>query len=75
MTAEGITEPLRWTLDQIKTRLPSMVAEAGYADIVKMTDRRWMTQSLSQVEKVVFANLIVKIVMSQPPQPSLKMYR
>jgi len=74
MNAEGITEPIRWTLDQLKTRLPSMVGEAGHDVIAKMIDQQTIAQNLSQVEKVVFANLIVKIVMSEPPQPSLKVY-
>jgi len=51
-----------------------MVAEAGPDVIAKMIDQQAIAQNLSQVEKVVFANLIVKIVMSEPPQPSLKMY-
>ena len=74
MNAEGITDAVHSTLDQLKTRLSSMVAEAGYDDFAKMTNQQWLTQSLSQVEKVVFANVIVKILMSKPPQPSLKMY-
>ena len=35
MNAEGIADPVRWTLEQLKTRLPSMVAEAGYAESAK----------------------------------------
>jgi hypothetical protein len=54
MKAEGITDPVRWTLDQLKTRLPSMVAEAGYADIAKAIDQEAIAQSLSRVEKEIF---------------------
>ncbi|MSP39461.1 MAG: hypothetical protein EXR70_13320 [Deltaproteobacteria bacterium] len=57
MIAEGIADPVRWTLDQLKTRLPSMVAEAGYADIAKNIDQHAIAQSLSQVEKDIFAKI------------------
>jgi hypothetical protein len=57
MNAEGITDPVRWTLDQLKTRLPSMVAEAGYADIAKTIDQQAITQSLSRVEKEILAKI------------------
>jgi hypothetical protein len=66
MNAEGVNGSVRWTLDQLKTRRPSMVAEAGYDDITKMIDQKAIAQSLSQVEKDIFANVIVKIVMSAP---------
>jgi hypothetical protein len=51
MNAEGIKDPVRWTLDQLKTRLPAMVAEAGYSDIAKTIDQQAIARSLSQVEK------------------------
>ena len=57
MIAEGITDPVRWTLDQLKTRLPSMVSEAGYAEIAKSIDQQAIAQSLSQVEKAIFAKM------------------
>jgi hypothetical protein len=57
MNAEGITDPVRWTLEQLKTRLPSMVAEAGYADIAKTIDQPAIAQSLVRVEKDIFAKL------------------
>ena len=49
--------PVRWTLEQLKTRLPSMVAEAGYADIAKAIDQQAIAQSLSLAEKDIFAKL------------------
>ena len=57
MNAEGIADPVRWTLDQLKTRLPSMVTEAGYADIAKTIDQPAIAQSLVRVEKDIFAKL------------------
>jgi hypothetical protein len=57
MNAEGITDPVRWTLDQLKTRLPSMVAEAGYLDIAKSVDQQAIAQSLSRVEKDILAKV------------------
>jgi hypothetical protein len=57
MNAEGITDPVRWTLEQLKTRLPSMVAEAGYDEVAKTVDQTAIAQSLSRVEKDIFAKL------------------
>jgi hypothetical protein len=57
MKDEGIEDPVRWTLDQLKTRLPSMVAEAGYDEIAKMIDQKAIAYSLSQVEKDIFAKI------------------
>ena len=57
MNAEGITDPVRWTLEQLKTRLPSMVAEAGYADIAKTIDQQSIVQSLARAEKAILAKI------------------
>jgi hypothetical protein len=57
MNAEGITDPVRWTLDQLKSRLPAMVAEAGYDDIAKAINQQAIAQNLSQVEKDIFAKI------------------
>jgi len=57
MNAEDIADPVRWTLEQLTTRLPSMVAEAGYADIAKTIDQPEIAQSLVRVEKDIFAKL------------------
>lgn len=57
MNAEGITDPVRWTLEQLKTRLPSMVAEAGYGDIAKAIDQLAIAQSLARVEEDILAKL------------------
>jgi len=57
MNAEGITDPVRWTLEQLKTRLPSMVAEAGYGDIANAIDQLAIAQSLARVEEDILAKL------------------
>jgi hypothetical protein len=57
MNDEGISDPVRWTLDQLKTRLPSMVTEAGYAEIAKRIDQTAIANRLSQVEKDILAKI------------------
>jgi len=57
MNAEGIAEPVRWTLDQLKTRLPSLVKAAGYEEIAKRIDQDAIAARLSQVEKDIFAKV------------------
>ena len=57
MNAEGITDPVRWTLEQLKTRLPTMIEEAGYTEVAKTVDQAAIAQSLSRVEKDIFAKL------------------
>ena len=57
MNAEGITDPVGWTLNQLKTRLSAMVTEAGYDDIAKTIDQQAIAERLSQVEKDIFAKI------------------
>ena len=57
MIAEGIKDPVRWTLEQLKTRLPALVSEAGYGDIAKSIDQPAIALSLSQVENDIFAKM------------------
>ena len=57
MKEEGIEDPLRWTLDQLKTRLSSMVTEAGYGEIARKIDQKAIAENLSRVEKDIFAKL------------------
>jgi hypothetical protein len=57
MNAEGIADPVRWTLDQLKTRLPSMVTEAGYEEIAKRIDQTAIANRFSQVEKDILAKI------------------
>ncbi|MBM2803991.1 MAG: hypothetical protein HW419_1884 [Deltaproteobacteria bacterium] len=55
MNAEGIADPVSWTLDQLKTRLPALVSEAGYEEIAKAIDQKAIAHRLSEVEKDIFA--------------------
>jgi len=57
MNAEGIRDPVRWTLEQLKTRLPSMLAEAGYSHIAKTIDQDSIALSLGQVENEILAKI------------------
>jgi len=57
MNAEGIMDPVGWTLEQLKTRLPAMVAEAGCGDLAETIDQQAIAQTLSQVEKDIFAKI------------------
>lgn len=57
MNAEGIADPVRWTLDQLKTRLPAMVTQAGYEEIAMRIDQNAIADRLSQVEK----DILVKV--------------
>jgi hypothetical protein len=55
MTEEGIEDPVRWTLDQLKTRLPSMVTEAGYEEIAKRIDQQSVAENLTRFEPDILA--------------------
>ncbi|MGH7782890.1 MAG: DUF7700 domain-containing protein, partial [Candidatus Binatia bacterium] len=57
MKDEGIEDPVRWTLEQLKTRLPSLVAEAGYEEIARTIDQKAIANRLSQVEKDILAKV------------------
>ena len=35
MKGEGVEDPVRWTLEQLKTRFPTMVKQAGYEEIAE----------------------------------------
>ena len=55
MKDEGIEDPVRWTLDQLKTRFPSMVKEAGYEGIAERIDQRTITDQLTRLEREIIA--------------------
>jgi hypothetical protein len=55
MKEEGIEDPVRWTLDQLKARLPSMVTEAGYEEIAKRIDQQAIANDLTQFEPDILA--------------------
>jgi hypothetical protein len=50
MKDEGVEDPVRWTLDQLKTRFPSMVKQAGYEEIAERIDQQGIADRLTQLE-------------------------
>jgi hypothetical protein len=55
MKEEGIEDPVGWTLEQLKTRLPSMVTEAGYDKIAKRIDQQAIADRLRRFEPEIRA--------------------
>ena len=50
MKDEGIEDPVRWTLEQLKTRLPSMIKQAGYKEIAERIDQQAIADHLTRLE-------------------------
>ena len=55
MKDEGVEDPVRWTLDQLKTRFPSMVRQAGYEEIADRIDQRAITDQLTRLEREIIS--------------------
>ena len=55
MKEEGIGDPVGWTLEQLKTRLPAMVTEAGYEEIANRIDQQAIADELRQFEPEIRA--------------------
>ena len=55
MKDEGVEDPVRWTLDQLKTRFPSMVKQAGYEEIAELIDQQAITDQLNRLEREIIA--------------------
>jgi hypothetical protein len=55
MKDEGVEDPVRWTLEQLKTRFPSMVKQAGYEEIAERIDQQAITDQLTQLEREILA--------------------
>ena len=55
MKDEGVEDPVRWTLDQLKTRFPAMVKLAGYEEIAERIDQQAITDQLTQLEREIIA--------------------
>ena len=55
MKDEGIEDPVRWTLDQLKTRFSAMVRQAGYEEIAATIDQQAITDQLSRLEREIIA--------------------
>jgi hypothetical protein len=55
MKDEGVEDPVRWTLDQLKTRFPSMVKQAGYEQIAERIDQQAIANQLIRLESEIRA--------------------
>ena len=55
MKDEGVEDPVRWTLEQLKTRFPSMVKQAGYEAIAARIDQQAIADRLTQLEPEILA--------------------
>jgi len=55
MKDEGVENPVRWTLDQLKTRLSLMVNQAGYEEIAGKIDQQAIADQLTRLEPEILA--------------------
>ena len=55
MKDEGVEDSVRWTLDQLKTRFPAMVKQAGYEEIAQRIDQQAITDQLARLEPEILA--------------------
>ena len=55
MKDEGVEDPVRWTLDTLKTRFPAMVKQAGYEEIAGRIDQQAITDQLTRLEQEIIA--------------------
>ena len=55
MKDEGVEDSVRWTLDQLKTRFPAMVKQAGYDEIADRIDQQAITDQLTRLEWEIIA--------------------
>ena len=55
MKEEGVEDSVRWTLTQLKTRLPAMVKEAGYEEIAERIDQQAIADQLTRLEPEILA--------------------
>lgn len=50
MRKEGISDPLSWTLTQLRTRLPAMIRKAGYEEIARTANSEAVAEALAGIE-------------------------
>ncbi len=55
MKDEGVEDSVRWALDQLKTRFPSMVKQAGYEEIAASIDQQSIANQLIRLEPEILA--------------------
>jgi hypothetical protein len=55
MKDEGIEDPVRWSLQQLKTRFSAMVKQAGYEEIAAKIDQQAIADQLTKLEPQILA--------------------
>lgn len=55
MKDQGVEDSFRWTLAQLKTRLPALVKQAGYEEIAGKIDQQAIADRLNQLEPEILA--------------------
>lgn|SRR5689334_15203489 len=55
MKDEGVEDSVHWTLDQLKTRFPAMIKQAGYDEIADRIDQREIADQLTGLETEILA--------------------
>ncbi len=55
MKDEGIEDTVRWTLTQLKTRLPAMMKQAGFDEIAGKVDQHAVADQLTRLEADILA--------------------
>lgn len=50
MKKEGISDPLAWTLTQLRTQLPALIRKAGYEEMAKTADPKAVADALAGIE-------------------------
>ncbi|HKA34531.1 MAG TPA: hypothetical protein VKH64_15040 [Candidatus Binatia bacterium] len=55
MKDDGIDDPVRWALEQLKTRFPALVKQAGYGDIAATIDQKAIADRLTRMEAEIRA--------------------
>ena len=55
MKDEGVEDSVRWTLAQLKSRLPALVKQAGYEEIAGKIDQQAIADRLNQLEPEILA--------------------
>jgi len=55
MKDEGVEDSVRWTLEQLKTRFPAMVKQAGYEEIAERIDQQSIVDQLTRLEPEILA--------------------
>jgi hypothetical protein len=55
MKDQGIEDPVRWSLEQLKTRFPAMIREAGYEEIAGKIDQQVIADQLTRLEPEILA--------------------